>query len=446
MGFKERFITRQTPIAPLVTFRIIFGILMAYGALRFLYSGWVDELYGEPTFFFSFYGFNGVEPLGTTGMTLIYFGIALTAICVALGFLYRPAIISFFLLFTYSELVDATNYLNHYYLVVLISFLMIFMPLGSKFSLDAKLFPKKRRNTVPVWMINILIFQLCVVYFYAGFAKLNSDWLFRAMPMAVWLPERQDFPLLGFFFKQEWTAFIFSWMGAIYDCTIWIFLLWKRTRLVAYLFVLVFHLMTWSLFNIGMFPLIMIGLTPIFFSARFHEHLLGIFGYEEDWNLKERAGKSWFTFPFLIAFTAIQVLLPLRYLYYGGNVLWHEQGYRFSWRVMLLEKSGTATFRVKDPETGDEAPIRNSNHLTAFQEKQMAIQPDFILQYAHHLHDYYEEVHGIVDPEIRADVFVALNRRPSRRFIDPNVDLSQINDSFAPKEWVLPFKEMKNGN
>ena len=48
-------ITAPRPIAPLITFRILFGGLMMVGAARFMLSGWVERLYVEPRFFFKFY-------------------------------------------------------------------------------------------------------------------------------------------------------------------------------------------------------------------------------------------------------------------------------------------------------------------------------------------------------------------------------------------------------
>jgi hypothetical protein len=136
-------------------------------------------------------------------------------------------------------------------------------------------------------------------------------------------------------------------------------------------------------------------------------------------------------------FFAVQVLLPFRYLLYPGSLFWTEQGYRFSWRVMLMEKAGHATFRVRDPRTGQESEVNNRHHLTANQEKMMATQPDMLLQYAHYLDASYRE-QGIPDPEVYADVYVTLNGRGSRRYIDPKRDLSKVSESFAHKDWILP--------
>ena len=132
----QQFISKQTPISPLITFRILFGVLMMWGALRFVWNGWVEKLYVEPTFFFKFYGFHWVEVLEETGLYVLFGVVIVSALCIALGLFYRIAAIVFFLSFTYIELMDATNYLNHYYLVCLFAFLLIFLPANRAFSLD----------------------------------------------------------------------------------------------------------------------------------------------------------------------------------------------------------------------------------------------------------------------------------------------------------------------
>ena len=436
--------TKPVSIAPLITFRILFGGLMMVGAVRFMLSGWVERLYVEPRFFFKFYGFEWVEPLGQTGMYVLYSLIAISAAMVMFGLFYRMAAVIFFLSFAYSELIDLTNYLNHYYLVCLLAFLMIFLPAHRRFSLDAWRRPGLSATHVPAWVIHLLMFQIGLVYCFAGFAKLNPDWLFRAMPLAVWLPAKADWPLLGPLFEQPWVAFAFSWAGAVYDLTIPFWLLWRPSRPFAYLAVVVFHLLTKLLFNIGLFPFIMIFNTLIFFPATFHERLLGRIGY--------RAGSEpvLYTFPAagrrllrpaLILYFGFQLLFPLRYLFYPGDVLWAEQGYRFSWRVMLVEKTGQATFFVHDPTTGHSAEVENRSYLTAYQEKQMAIQPDMILQYAHFLEREYRREYGLDSVEITVDCFVALNGRTSRRFIDPGADLTKLKDGFHHKPWILPHFE-----
>ena len=130
------------------------------------------------------------------------------------------------------------------------------------------------------------------------------------------------------------------------------------------------------------------------------------------------------------------MIFPWRYLLYPGNLFWTEEGYRFSWRVMLMEKAGAATFYVKDGEDGREGSVINHQFLNAHQEKQMAMQPDLILQYAHWLENHFKGK-GMSDPKVRVEAWVTLNSKPARLLIDPDVDLTEIEDSWKPKSWIL---------
>jgi hypothetical protein len=432
--------TASIGIEPLITFRILFGGLLFFGTLRFLSAGWIEKLYVEPPFFFKYYGFHWVENLPPNGMYGLYILVALSALGIALGLFYRWSVLFFLLSFSYAQLIDLTNYLNHYYLVILLAFLLLFLPANRAFSLDTWRKPALKRSHIPAWCIYILMLQIGLVYFYAGLAKLNPDWLFQAMPLAVWLPTKADFPLLGPLFEQYWVAFAFSWFGALYDLSITFFLLNRRTRPWAYVAVIIFHLLTKLLFNIGLFPLIMIFNTLIFFSPSFHQRLLSFLGYRPLASAKKytlpRFENSVFK-TVLTAYFIFQLLLPLRHLYYPGPILWTEEGYRFSWRVMLIEKSGTATFTVKDTKSKRQSEVINANHLTPFQEKQMAIQADFILQYAHYLADYYQKNYGFVSPIVTVQSHVALNGRSSKSFVAPQIDLTKIRDDWSPKKWIL---------
>jgi hypothetical protein len=252
--------------------------------------------------------------------------------------------------------------------------------------------------------------------------------------------------------KWEITPYLFSWIGMIYDCTIALFLYIRRTRLLAYLSVVIFHTLTGMMFQIGVFPLVMIAATLIFFSDEWHIRLINglrnlltkMLPFDvsnitiPQSGITNFAPRKMLTY-FLIFHFVFQVLFPWRYLLYPGNLFWTEEGYRFSWRVMLMEKAGTATFYVRDGENGKDGVVINSEFLNPHQEKQMAMQPDMILQFAHFLAEHYQN-EGMADPQVRAEVYVTLNARPSKLLIDPEVNLVTIEDSFAPKKWILPYE------
>ncbi len=440
---------RPTSIAPLITFRIAFGLSMLFSSLRYMWLGWVDTQLVEPILHFSYYGFDWVQPLSRWGMYTIFGLMALACVAIVLGWFYRLFAVVFFLCFTYVELIDITYYLNHYYFVSIVAFLMIWVPANRYFSLDVIRNPSLHQKMVSRWCIDLFKLQIAIVYFYAGIAKINYDWLFRALPLSIWLPAKTSVPIIGFIFKYKITAFLFSWMGMLFDTFITAGLLLKQTRWLSFIAVVVFHVLTGILFQIGIFPLIMIFVVTIFFSSSFHQrlldHLATLFKHIHDraeyFAPHQPNPKNRLLLPFLMVFFLFQLLFPWRYLLYRGNIFWTEEGYRFSWRVMLMEKAGTATFYVKNGENGKEGSVINHQFLNPHQEKQMAMQPDLILQFAHYLKDYYTQ-QGMEDPKVRAEVWVTLNARPAQLLIDPEVDLTEKNDDWAPKDWILPFKEI----
>ncbi len=449
----KTYLNKTTDASPLIIFRIGFGIMMCYGIIRFWLKGWIETIYIQPKFHFSYFGFEWVKSLGNFTY-ILFFVCGLAAIFVALGFKYRIAIITFFLSFTYIELIDKTIYLNHYYFISMMSFLMIFLPLNALFSIDSYL-NKKSYKLVPSWTIDSIKIMLTIVYLYAGLAKINSDWLLKAMPLKIWLPSKYDLPFLGEnLMQQNWFHYAMSWSGMFYDLLIPFLLFNKRTRIFAFILVVFFHVFTRVLFPIGMFPFVMIISTLIFFESNFHKKIILFLRKRINRLLKLKNKieindtypssnrKLYLTIIFL--FLTVQLLFPFRHIAYPGELFWTEEGYRFSWRVMLIEKMGYTNFKIVDTETKEFFFVNNQDFLSPLQEKQMSFQPDFILEYAHYLGDHYTK-QGHKNIAVFAESHVALNGRLSQPFIDKNVDLYKIKESWKHKNWILPFNDEIKG-
>ena len=423
---------------------------MTYSIIRFWLKGWIQTMYIDPSFHFTFYGFEWVTPLGNYTY-LLFFICGLSAFFVAIGYRYYMSIIIFFLSFTYIELMDKTTYLNHYYFVSILSFLMIFLPSNSSYSVDSYL-QKKSFKYTPKWCVDSIKLLLFIVYFYSGLAKINKDWLFEAQPLKIWLTTGSyDFPLIGSnLMQQEWFHYFMSWGGMFYDLLIPFLLIYTRTRVFGFLLVIFFHLFTVLLFPIGMFPYIMIMSSLIFFSSKTHKKILDFIlkpFIDKIKSIREmkiiNIQKERISLIVVSVFFIIQFLFPFRYSLYPGELFWNEQGYRFSWRVMLMEKKGYTTFKVVNKENDNSFYIMNNSFLTEFQERQMSFQPDFIIEYAHFLGTYYKNL-GLNDIEIYADSYVALNGRISKRFIDPKIDLLKQKRGFKNKDWIIPLDEKIN--
>ena len=434
----------QVDCASIVAFRVIFGLLGILVVVRFFAHGWIGPLYVEPDHHFTYLGFGWVKPWPGWGMHAHFIALGALSLGIAAG--YRPRLCAalFCIGFTYVELLDRTTYLNHYYLMSLVSLLLAILP--------------TRRETVPLWTIWTLRAQIGVVYVFAGVAKLNPDWLFHALPMRIWLYQQGDLPLLGPLLQETWMAYVMSWGGVLFDLAIVPALLWRRTRLPAYCTLVAFHLATWVLFpQLGVFPWLMIGLSLVFFAPEWPRRLLPFViasaAWQSRWNRSRRHGRrdchaatllamtKWGRLSAVAAltlFALIQLALPMRHFAYPGNVRWNEEGYRFAWRVMLSEKVGFVQYRVRDPDTGQSWLVEPHDYLTPLQVERMSFQPDMIQQTAHIIAEDFAG-RGYPGLVVNADAFVAFNGRPNARLIDPGMDLASVQPGLAPKAWVLPY-------
>lgn len=414
---------RPVDIASLAAFRVLYGTLMCLALLRAMASGWIEELLVRPTFFFKYAFAPGMPVWSPTGL---YLHVGLTALCaalVALGLFYRPAIIGFLVGFTSLQLMDLTNYLNHYYLAVLLGLLLAILPAHRAFSLDARRRPALRLDSVPAWMPALLRFQLACVYVFAALAKLTPDWLLHGQPLAIWLSSRGETPLIGALVSHPIAPIAMSWAGFLFDLTIVGWLTWRRTRALAYATVVTFHLATSLLFDIGLFPLIMIAATPIFFDPSWPRRLLR---HRPPVPRPTPVGRlTPITASLLAAWCAFHLLFPLRHHAIGGDVLWDELGMRWSWKVLVRAKDGAVTYHVTDPSDGRRFVVSPARYLQPRQESEMAGQPDLIWQLARHIAGDFAR-RGRPGVEVRAEAWVSLNGRPAALLLDPHADLAAL--------------------
>ncbi|MGH7198203.1 MAG: HTTM domain-containing protein, partial [Candidatus Omnitrophota bacterium] len=369
-------------IAWLVFFRIAFGVIMLWESLLYIGQDKIKHLYHTPVFFFTYFGFEWVKPWPGLGMTIHFYVMAALSLCILFGLWYRTSAILFFLAFTYQFLLDQSNYLNHFYLISLISFLMIFLPANCAFSLDVLKNPEIKSETTPAWTLWLLRLQLAIPYFYGGLAKFNIDWL-HGWPMKTWLPPMNYLPVIGPWLSEEWVAIFFSYSGVFLDLLIVPALLWKRTRVLAYLAACAFHLLNALIWHIGIFPWFMIPATLIFFSPSFPRHMLNWLGWRaaevssaQSLGGDQQKGKQ-LTLTLLVFYAAFQILYPFRHFLYPGNTDWTEEGHMFSWRMKLRDKQPHAIqFTAKDPQSGKTWNVNPVDLLVQRQIYKMSMNPD----------------------------------------------------------------------
>ena len=243
-----RFLFKKIDNSPLILFRICFGILIACEAYGAIFTGWIRRTLIEPKFTFSFIGFEWLQPLPGNGMYFYFLIMGTLGLMIALGLRYRFSIISFTILWTGVYLMQKSSYNNHYYLLILVSFIMIFLPAHKAIAMDAKRNPSTARNAMPNWVKCIVILQLFIVYTYASLAKIYGDWLDFTF-IANLMKSKANYPIVGSFLQQVWIHKIIAVFGIVFDFLIVPALLWKPSRKIAFALAIFFHF-SLSLFSI----------------------------------------------------------------------------------------------------------------------------------------------------------------------------------------------------
>ncbi len=425
----------------LAVVRIAFGAVGVFSAARLFARGWVGTLFADPAVHLRYPGLGWVPvPPGWTIHVLVIV-IGLASIAVALGWRFRISIVVFVVAFSWLELVEVTVYLNHYWFMTSAGALFVFLPMSARWSLDARRRGPADVPRLAVWLVRA---QVGVVYTFAGIAKLNGDWITHGLPLALWLPARSHLPVIGPLLAERSVAFVASWAGALFDCTVVALLLWRRTRPFAFGAVVAFHLVTWWLFPIiGVFPWLMIAMATVFFEPDWPERLLSRFRQPAAGTQLPVAGGTWWRRHPRLTATAIclwaiaQIALPLRHLLYPSDHRWSGEGMRFGWNVMLIEKAGVVTFRLEDPDTGERWSDDASGLLTPPQLRVMRTDPELMRQTAHQLADQRERA-GSGRPTVHVEAMASLNGRPAAPIIDPDVDLAAEPWRLGPQRWILP--------
>ena len=429
----------------LAVFRIVFGLVTLLSAVRLLRNGWADSLYGAPTHHLRYSGLGWVPTWSSSAVRVLVVVIAVAAVGVVLGAWTRCSAVVLWSAFSWMELTEASVYLNHYWFVTLAGLLLVVLPVSGCWSLDAR--RRGRAVRVPVGAVWWVRAQVGIVYCFAGVAKLHGDWLARGLPLSLWLPARSDLPVVGELLTFRSTALVLSWAGALFDCTVVLFLLWRRTRPWAWTAVVAFHLATWVLFPIiGVFPWLMIGASTIFFDPDWPRRLLArVRGRPGDAAGATAAGVTWRPLHGAVVVIAgcwllVQVVLPMRHLLYPGDHRWTGEGYRFGWNVLLVEKAGDVVFRVTDTTTGLTWRTDAGGLFTPTQWRTMAVEPELIRQAAHAVAARAAEQHHVPVEriEVRADAFVSFNGRAAQRLVDPQVDLAAEPWRLGHQPWILP--------
>lgn len=432
----HKFLFKHIDNSGLVVFRIVFGFLCFLEAVGAVFTGWIKRTLIEPDFTFSFIGFEWLQPLPGDWMYVYYIVMGVFGLFIMLGYKYRFSMLMFALMWTVTYLMQKSSYNNHYYLLALLSFLMIFLPANRYASLDVKLNPSLKSMSMPSWYKWIFVLQLFILYTYASAAKFYPDWL-DASVMEILMRSKANFYVVGEILQQKTVHYILAYGGILFDGLIIPLLLFKRTRKYAFFASIFFHLFNSFIFHIGIFPYMSLAFSLFFFDPKTIRNIF--FKKKPYYEADEIIIPKYKTVlvSFFSVYFLIQIGLPLRHHFFKDDVLWTEEGHRLSWRMMLRAKSGRTTYYVTNKNTNEITRVRLKDYLTRKQQRSASTKPDVMWQFSQRLKQDYAKKGIPIKVFVKA--YVTVNGKASKQLIDQKVDLANEEwHHFKHHDWILP--------
>lgn len=428
----KNFFFKSIDNSPLIVFRIFFGFLIACESFGAIMTGWVKKVLIEPQFTFSFIGLDWLQPLPSNLMYGYFVLMGILGIFIMLGLKYTYSIITYTFLWAGVYFMQKSSYNNHYYLLLLISFCMIFLPANKYKSLDVKFGFIEDKQTMPKWVSLLFITQILIVYFYASIAKIYPDWLDGTFTRNL-LQGTTTRPFFLELFSQKWFYMFIAYTGIVFDLLIVPLFLFKKTRTIALICSVIFHTFNAIVLQIGIFPFFALTFILFFYEP---ETIRKIFLKDKPISNHEKLDFSTSkVFKYLfIPYTIIQIALPLRHHFIEGDVFWTEEGHRLSWRMMLRERSGFIVIKIQDNKTGETSIYDYNKNLSSKQARQLATKPDFIWQYCQKIKKEYAGK----DISIFIDCKNSINRKTLKTLIDPKTDFAKAKwNYFFHNEWLI---------
>lgn len=423
----KKWLTESIDNSGLVLFRVLLGVLIMAESFGAILLGWVEAVFVQSKFTFNFIGFDFLQVLHGEKMYLYFFVMGIFGLLITLGLFYKFAMTAFTFLWSAVYLIQKESYNNHYYFLILICVIMIFLPANGKFSMDAKLFSKVKQTKIPRWMPYLLLFQVAILYFYAAIAKLYPDWLDGTFSKILLNGITQRQFLLDIF-NQKWFLLTYAYAGILFDLLIVPALIWKKTRKLAIIASFGFHLFNAYSLKIGIFPFLALSFIVLLYDTIPFKFL----NSKEEINAVTDINTKFFTL-FFVPFFIVQIVLPLRHHFIKGDVLFTEEGHRLAWRMMLRERKGAINIKIVDKKTGMFHYHNYASELTQKQIKLLSHSPDIIWQYCQRIKNESKKPISIF-----VECSVSINRRPYIKLIDEKVDMAAVNfDYFGHNDWVL---------
>lgn len=439
------------PTAPYVVslFRIVFGAFMVYEIIDYFRIGLVKNMFVLPAINFRYDYLTWLKPLPELWLHLILGALLVFALCMTLGLFFKWACRLFAAGYLYIFLLDKSIYNNHIYLFILLAFLLSFTDADKSLSVVSR---KLKSVTIPNWQQFILQFQIVIVYFYGGLAKLRYDWLVECQPMRLLIEHMPDQHFLAGILKNDFGIYLLNYGGLLLDLGAPLFLWNKQWRRWAiYPFVL-FHIFNSIIFrDIGIFPYVMISCLILFYYADELPYLKNKLNKNPAKKKLKKASPD----PIreqalrkvpavLVIYFVFQLLFPLRGYFLPNDMDWTTIGNRFSWRMKVDSRSiEKLEFIMIDTERNQSSPIEINRLINDMQILNISMDPRSAKDFASMLMIRAAAM-NMQEIDVKAEIMVSYNGRQSQYFLSPDRDLTTVPYSpFTRLDWVYEAVDYK---
>ncbi len=433
----NNFLFKQIDNSALIVFRVFFGLLIFLESVGAIFTGWVKRTLVDPEFTFSFIGFEWLQPLPGNGMYYYFALMGVFGFLVMIGYKYRWSMLAFALMWAGVYFMQKASYNNHYYLLMVLSFVMVLVPANRYLSVDVKMNPKLKAIKMYNWHKWLIVGLMTITYTFGAINKVYPDWL-HAIPVQQFMLGKKHYFLIGDILQQRWVHYALSYLGIIFDALIVPALLYKPTRRIAFYCAIFFHIFNSIVFQVGIFPFLSLAFCLFFFDAVTIRNIFlkkkTLYTSSEVILPKNHTLIKWG----VLTFFAIQILLPARHWFIQDDVLWTEEGHRLSWCMMLRTKSGMINYKIVDKATGKSKIIDYRKMVSLKQTGMLSTKPDVIWQFVQHLKKQYQaEGKDIAVYALHSKISV--NGKKYEPFINPEIDLASVQwDPFRHSQWLLP--------
>ncbi|WP_452219732.1 HTTM domain-containing protein [Lacinutrix salivirga] len=422
----------------LIVFRVIFGLLCFLESVGAIFTGWIKRTLIDPEFTFNFIGLDFLQPLPGNWMYVYYAIMGFFGLLIMVGYKYRLSMLTFTIMWSATYFMQKASYNNHYYLLILLSAIMVILPAHKYASIDAKLNPSISSISMPNWCRLVFILQLFILYTYASIAKMYPDWIDLTVPELL-MKGKINYPIIGGVLQYKFMHYLIAYGGILFDGLIIPLLLFKPTRKYAFFASIFFHLFNSIVFQVGVFPYLSLAFCVFFFEP---EKIRSIFLKRKPLYTKKEILIPNYK-PVLLTigtlYFIIQIALPLRHYFIKDNVLWTEEGHRLSWRMMLRSKSGSTTYKLVNHTKGTTKAVNLNDYLSKKQVRLASVKPDVMWQFSQRLKQKYAKQGDSISVFINAKISV--NGKPYKQLTNPKIDIANTTwEPFKHSNWLLPSK------